>query len=144
MDSSIKREGEVMSNHEDIILGIDKRIASVERRIKINDLALKALGSTYSNKSLTDDNFDDEYEKLRDLLGNLNSDKWVIYDTLPDGFTEQDSKNDDGDDLGFSEWVRSGGIRPDHAHDHCQVLCSGEIAFQFKNKFLSLHFNEAI
>ena len=97
----------------------------------------------YSNKNLTDDNFDEEYEKLTDLIGNLNSDEWDTYTTLPKGFTEQESECDGRIKRGFNEWVKSGGIGFDHTHQN-QVLCSGEIAFEFNNKFLSLHFNEAL
>lgn len=96
----------------------------------------------YSTVNLTDDNFDDEYEKLTDLIGNLNSDEYDVYDVLPAGFIEQESEGDNRVNRGFSEWIKSGGIRPDHAHQN-QVLCSGEIAFEFGNKFISLHFNEA-
>jgi hypothetical protein len=90
----------------------------------------------YSNVNITDDNFDEEYEKLTDLIGDLNSDEWEIYDTLPKGFTGHKSKCGK-----FTEWVKSGGTRFDHTHQN-QALCSGEVAFEFGNKFISLHFNE--
>ena len=97
----------------------------------------------YSNINLTDDNFDEEYEKLTGLIGNLNSDEWDVYEVLPVGFTKQDSQCENRVARGFSEWVKSGGAKFDHTHQN-QVLYSGELAFEFNNKFLSLHFNEAV
>ena len=97
----------------------------------------------YSDIELTDDNFDEEYEKLTDLIGNLNSDEWEVYDTLPSGFTKQESECENRVKRGFSEYVKSGVIRFDHTNQN-QCLCSGEVAYEFKNKFISLHFNEAI
>jgi len=95
----------------------------------------------YSNVNITDDNFDEEYEKLTGLIGNLNSDEWEIYETLPKGFKEQESECEKRISRGFSEWVKSGGLGFDHTHQN-QALCSGEVAFEFGNKFISLHFNE--
>lgn len=97
----------------------------------------------YSKVELTDDNFDEEHEKLTDIIGDLNSDEWEVYDTLPKGFTEQESECENGVNRGFNEWIKSGGVRFDHSHQN-QCLWSGELAFEFKNKFISLHFNEVL
>lgn len=90
----------------------------------------------YSNAILTDDNFDEEFEKLTAMIGNLNSDEYDVYDALPSGFTEQESEDTNGNKRGFSEWIKSGGIKPDVSHGHNQVLCSGELAYEFGNKFI--------
>jgi hypothetical protein len=102
----------------------------------------------YSELELTDENFDEEYEKLTDLIGNLNSDEYDVYDALPEGFCKQESEFENRKKRGFDEWVRQGGTMPDTKGNIQgnvpQVFVSGEIAFEFKNKFLSLHFNDAL
>lgn len=98
----------------------------------------------YSNKELTDDNFDDEIETLRELFSDLNSGDYEIYKTLPSGFEEHMATDDDGNQMGFMMWIRSGGITHDHSSSVFQVHSRGEFAFEFSNCFLSLHFIEAL
>lgn len=102
-------------------------------------------GSQYSKAALTDENFDEEYGKLIDMMGRLNSDEYDEYDELPNGFAMRDSLDNNGVNRGFVEWHKEASFTPqDCGGGVHQVLVSGEIAFEFGNKFLSLHYNDAV
>lgn len=102
----------------------------------------------YSDKILSDYNLDEEIEIVSGLLGPMNSSEFEVYKKLPDGFESQESIDENRNERGFTEYIKTGGSRPDISacinNGVCQVLISGEIAVKFKNAYLSLHFNEAI
>ena len=93
----------------------------------------------YSNEIITDDNFDLEHEKLCEVIGIPHFNGFEVYDELPRGFREQRATGRDGEDLGFSEFVR-GKIMPNKGSDFQQAFEVGEVAYQFGNMFISKHY----
>lgn len=55
----------------------------------------------YSHTFLSDDNFDEEVEKLADLVGISYTDYSCFAEKLDDTFRNQENG------LGFEEWIRS-------------------------------------
>lgn len=97
----------------------------------------------YSKKILTDDNFDYEHELLCDKIGISHINECEIYTTLPAGFKRQMARGENGENLGFAEYVRSM-ILPDKGSDFSQALEVGEVAYRFKNCFLSKRFESIL
>ena len=93
----------------------------------------------YSNKIITDDNFDLEHEKLCEVIGIPHFNGVDVYDELPKGFSEQGATGRDGEELGFSEFVR-GETTPNKGSDFQQAFELGEVAYQFGNLFISKHY----
>ena len=87
----------------------------------------------YSQTVITDDNSDDELEKLCGIIGM----HWNSYEgfckELPSGFTHQMNES------GFSEYVNSKTL-PNKGSDFKQAFEKGVIAYQFDNGFMLLNF----
>jgi len=101
----------------------------------------------YSNTILTDDNFDEELEKLDEILGGTVSTKLdsdLGYDTfvenLDDSFTKQQFKHGD---LIFEEWVKCG-VYPNPNANFKQAVQKGKLAYEFGNGFLIINFEEVV
>ena len=93
----------------------------------------------YSKAIIDDYNFDEEHEKLCDLIGISHTNDVDVYKVLPSGFMEQEASGENGEPLGFSEWVMSK-TAPNKGSDFRQALQVGEVAYQFGNIFLSKHY----
>ena len=93
----------------------------------------------FSKQDLTDDNFDDEYQKLIDMLELHRNCDYEIYENLPNGFSEIDPDKD----YNFTRYV-SMTTKNDHRPGINQCLVDGYIAVKFNNSYLALEFKEAI
>ena len=93
----------------------------------------------YSSVIITDDNFDLEHEKLCEIIGIPHFNDFEVYDELPKGFIEQGSTGRNGEELGFSEFVK-GKTMPNKGSDFQQAFEVGEAAYQFGNMFISKHY----
>ena len=93
----------------------------------------------YSNAIITDENFDLEHEKLCEIIGIPHFNETEVYDVLPLGFREQGAIGAEGEELGFSEFVK-GRTVPNKASDFRQAFEVGEVAYQFGNIFISKHY----
>ena len=86
----------------------------------------------YSNTILTDDNFDEELEKLCSKI-NIN---YIEYESffkkLPKYFTLQNNN-------GIDEWI-SYSINPDFSSDCKQAYQKGYLAYEFGNDFMVFNF----
>ena len=86
----------------------------------------------YSNTILTDDNFDEELEKLCSKI-NIN---YIEYESffkkLPKDFTLQNNN-------GIDEWI-SYSINPDFSSDCKQAYQKGYLAYEFGNGFMVFNF----
>lgn len=97
----------------------------------------------YSDKIITDDNFDIEHEKLCEIIGIPHFNETGVYTKLPCGFVEQVATGSDGEDLGFSEFVRGKAV-PNKGSDFRQAFDVGEVAYKFGNIFISKHYEFVI
>lgn len=83
----------------------------------------------YSDLFITDDNFDENMEKLADE-NNFSYGQFVAFlEKLPNGFTKQDNKND------YEEWV-SVKTYPNHAIDCVAPIVESIVAYEFANGFM--------
>lgn len=82
----------------------------------------------YSNTILTDDNFDEEIEKLSEIIG--------IHFNNCDGFTEKltDSFSCQTHEKGFEEWIMSG-VYPSAGSACGDAYQKGYLAYEFGNGF---------
>lgn len=90
----------------------------------------------YSDIEITDDNFDEEYEKLTELFnirGMYNS----FVKELPSSFIKQENK-------GVEEWISSSNLNNDFSSSIDQCIHSGMLAYEFKNGFLVIDFEEVL
>lgn len=86
--------------------------------------------SRYSNVVISDDNYDDEYEKICDMMNIPYGSMHNFVETLSDRFMEQDS------DYGnFKEWIDSS-VEPNFAIDCSSPIVNAKIAFEFSNGFM--------
>lgn len=86
----------------------------------------------YSSIVLTDDNFDDELEKLcASIKLNLNSSNSFV-DKLEEDFELQNNN-------GKEEWIRCETI-PNISSDCRQVYQKGQLAYEFANGFIVLDY----
>lgn len=92
----------------------------------------------YSNVIITDDNFDDEHEKLCEIIGISHTAETETYETLPDGFIKQEAFGSDDKGLGFYEYVR--GMVVNQSPGRSCAVSVGEVAYKFGNVFISKHF----
>ncbi len=87
----------------------------------------------YSNVILTDDNFDDELEKVCDFakldLGSYNS----FVEKLPIGFKLQYNDN-------IEEWINNYGSFSSKSSDFQQAYQKGQLAYEFWNGFMILDY----
>jgi len=88
----------------------------------------------YSDVFLTDDNFDDELEKLSEVVG--------VHFHNCDGFVENlDAKfKCQTHPLGFEEWIIAGSY-PCVECDCQQAYQKGKLAYEFGNGFIVLNFS---
>ena len=86
----------------------------------------------YSNKILTDDNFDEEIEKLSDIIG-FHHDNFDDFVKTIEGFEKQQHNN------GFDEFIKSK-IIPNKASDFKQASQKGKAAYEFGNGFILFNF----
>lgn len=90
----------------------------------------------YSDIDLTDDNFDEEYEKLIesfDIRGTFNS----FVKELPSSFVKQENN-------GVEEWISSSNLKNDFSSSINQCIHSCMLAYEFKNGFLIIDFEEVL
>lgn len=96
----------------------------------------------YSETILTDDNFDDELEKLLSTIGNYGIEYDGFVDKLDDSFEKQEN------DLGFEEWIKiTKGLHMDISAMHAgisQACKEGKIAYEFGNGFIILNFVDVL
>lgn len=97
----------------------------------------------YSDKVICDDNFDIEHEKLCEIIGLSHVNDCEFYDCLPDGFTKQEATGREDEPLGFIQFVRAKTM-PNKGSDFRQAFSVGEVAHEFKNGFLSIHFEQIL
>lgn len=85
----------------------------------------------YSEEILTDDNMDEEVEKLAELIGLPYSNYEKFVKTLDEGFNMQTH------DLGFEEWLNMQTV-PNSTGS--QAYQRGFLAYEFANGFIVFHF----
>jgi len=83
----------------------------------------------YSNVVITDDNSDEEMEKLADQNGYKYNQFLGLYDTLSSNFTIQDNIH------GYEEWI-STRVLPNHSIDCVAPIIESIIAYEFRNGFM--------
>lgn len=83
----------------------------------------------YSNTIITDDNMDEEMERLADQNGYGYNQCLGLYDKLSVGFTVQKNKN------GYEEWINQK-VLPNHSIDCIAPIIETAIAYEFGNGFL--------
>lgn len=82
----------------------------------------------YSDKIITDDNYDVEMEKLADENGfGYNQSDFV--EILDRRFTKQEN------DQGYEEWVKQV-VKPNHSIDCASPIIESELAYEFANGFI--------
>lgn len=93
----------------------------------------------YSTEILTDANFDEELEKLCDLIGRHHSSYDEFVSKLSSDYKMQTH------DLGFEEWL-SCNIKSstNMKGDFTTAVQSGKLAYQFGNGFIILDFEEVL
>jgi len=87
----------------------------------------------YSNVILNDDNFDEEFEHLCEIVKLPYSSYENFIDKLPNHYTKQIHSN------GFDEWICCKTI-PNKGSDFKQAYQVGTLAYEFKNGFIILNF----
>lgn len=87
----------------------------------------------YSNKILSDDNFDDEVEKLAEIIGIPHTNYDCFLEKLDNGFEVQNH------DLGFEEWINYQTI-PGVGGGCLQAYQTGKLAYEFANGFIVMNF----
>lgn len=87
----------------------------------------------YSDTILTDDNFDEEIEKLSEIIGIHfnNYDSFVT--KIDDSFSCQTHEK------GFEEWIKCG-VYPNKGSDYTQAYQKGYLAYEFGNGFVIFKF----
>ena len=94
----------------------------------------------YSEVNLTDDNFDDEIERLCEALGMRlnweldNTFEW--HDNLPDGYSAQPSCKE----YPFTTYIRSKILPNIYNGNVSQAFEKGDVAVEFGNSFVSIYF----
>lgn len=83
----------------------------------------------YSDLILTDDNFDENMEKLADENGYNYSDYIDFVKELPEGFSKQINEN------GYEEWILMK-VYPDHSWDCIFPIIQTILAYEFANGFI--------
>lgn len=78
---------------------------------------------------ITDDNFDENMEKLADENGFQYNQFIKFLNELPKDFTKQDNKN------GYEEWI-SVKTYPNHSVDCVSPIVVSTFAFEFANGFM--------
>lgn len=87
----------------------------------------------YSNIILTDDNFDEELEKLCDFR-KINTDYYNSFvKKLSDEFLVQYNNKKE-------EWINNIGIYPNKGSDFKQAYQRGQLAYEFGNGFIILDY----
>lgn len=86
----------------------------------------------YSEQFLTDDNFDEELEKLAELIGIPHTNYEKFEKELDSKFKEQTHS------LGFSEWLKSGIYSNPNSLD---IYEKGFLAYEFANGFIIFNFD---
>jgi hypothetical protein len=97
----------------------------------------------YSKTLLNDNNFDEELEKLCDIVGRSPRSYENTLHFLPDGFYEYPFRGKDNKNLGFSVWINSK-VMPNKGSDFAQAFDVGLEAFQFGDCFILLKFEDVI
>ncbi len=96
----------------------------------------------YSKTILSDENFDDELEKLLNVIGECGKEFDGFVDKLDNSFTKQ--KNN----LGFDEWISTTKeLHMDISAMHAgitQACKEGKIAYEFGNGFIILNFVDVL
>ena len=87
----------------------------------------------YSNVFLTDTNFDDELEKLSEIVGIHFNNYDSFVESLDNKFMCQTHT------LGFEEWIISG-VYPSVGSDYKQAYQKGKLAYEFANGFIIFDF----
>lgn len=82
----------------------------------------------YSNVILTDDNFDEELEKLCDFTG-IPTDCYNSFVDNIEGFELQENNKKE-------EWIKTYGSFPDKGSDYRQAHQRGQLAYEFGNGFI--------
>lgn len=138
-DLACKRWLALFGIREDDGPGSDERLrridAEIARAVSLDEYRMKQ----YSQVIITDDNFDDEHEKLCEIIGVPHTNSFDVYDELPEGFTKQAATGRDDEPLGFAEHVKSK-VVPNKGSDFSQAFQVGEVAYQFANLFISKHY----
>lgn len=86
----------------------------------------------YSNTILTDNNFDEELEKLCDKVNISHNEYESFEEKLPKDFIVQDNN-------GIDEWI-SYSINPDFSIDCIRAFQKGFLAYEFGNGFMIFNF----
>ncbi len=86
----------------------------------------------YSNVILTDDNFDEEFEKLCELMGYTYESYENFVEELEEDFNMQYNN-------GIEEWLRYG-VYPNKGSDFRQAYQIGQVAYEFGNGFIVLNY----
>lgn len=95
----------------------------------------------YSEVILTDDNFDEEFEKLQEVHGSQlqPDDEWFWVEKQLEGFTPQENPK------GFTEYVQSSVNASDSiGSDFKQAYMRGMVGYEFGNSFVYLPFFELL
>ena len=86
----------------------------------------------YSEEILNDDNFDEEVEKLAELIGIPHTNYETFVEKLDDNYKKQTH------DLGFEEWLKSE-IYP--SSSGLEANERGFLAYEFGNGFVVFNFD---
>lgn len=97
----------------------------------------------YSETIITDDNFDDEHERMCEIIGVNYANDVDVYAKLPDGFIKHEATDIRGKKLGFDMYIK-GKILPDKGSDFRQVVETGEIAVEFGNLFIVKQYHSVL
>lgn len=89
------------------------------------------MAKKYSDLILTDENFDENMEKLADENDFSYGQYLKFVEKLPEelNFSRQDNKN------GYEEWI-STRTRPNHAIDCVSPIVESIVAYEFANGFI--------
>ena len=90
---------------------------------------------SYSKVKITDDNMDNELERLCEIVGVNTRNYENTLNKLPEGFHKYPCVGKDNENLGFSCWMKSK-VVPNKGSDFSQAFEAGLIAFEFGNCFL--------
>lgn len=87
----------------------------------------------YSDTVLTDDNFDEEIEKLAELIGIPHTNYEGFVEKLGDSFTLQTGENTNSE-----EWIKSSTYP---GNDGMTAYQKGYLAYEFGNGFVVFNFD---
>jgi hypothetical protein len=99
-------------------------------------MAISDNTSRYSNVIITDDNFDEELEKLCDVIDMPYGRYETFTEKLDDGFTKQKNEH------GFDEWIKSSIVN--RSAGISEATQTGQLAYEFGNGFVVLNFETII